>query len=758
MTNELFEVNIVLIMKALNFIARLFGFSKNSKYVDNHILEANVRSAIFMAFVIIVLEIWMVFRQLDKYLIPGWQNGTIPEGIAGLFQYTSTFFLFMFVGISVFFFSLTYRRSVFKDDTCFLINVIASAVTFLYCFGIFFENYAAWSNTRNILANVLLILLYVFAALCSITIFVDSLLRYKMKKNYPFVTVGVMVFFAFMCFSFGVKVSYSDYTSSGAKEIICFLTMILFGTCMIIWRPYVSIVLNVAIFVVFYVLIDQASLGAKAPGSVDVPFAWSDAADAYTQGYKDGYVNGFSFAQSFKDGDFVNYITFLIALTIISIFIYHQRRNEAIKDEELEYLANYDELTGLYNFSHFVRMVNEAGNHEGKILLFLNVTNFKTYNDQRGFERGNDFLRSVGNLATKHFPDAIICRQSDDHYLIYADFDGFAEKEAALDADVARIDGDIMPHLRVGGYRPRNGEDGRRASDKARFACSSLGRDLNARYAEYDEAMGASYHLMQYVIHNIDTAAAEGWVRPFYQPVVWSKNGELCGVEALARWVDPKRGLLPPGKFVPTLEATKLVHKLDTAILEAVCRDIRRCMDEGLPFVPVSINFSRLDFELMDAVSVLEGLVAKYGIPKDYLHVEITESALADDEGTLAKSILELKARGYALWLDDFGSGYSSLNVLKDFDFDVMKIDMKFLVGFENNEKAQPLIESVIAMAERLGMRTLTEGVETLQEKDFLAQANCERLQGYLFGKPLAFDDLQLRIKKGELLVSKDVM
>ena len=270
--------------------------------------------------------------------------------------------------------------------------------------------------------------------------------------------------------------------------------------------------------------------------------------------------------------------------------------------------------------------------------------------------------------------------------------------------------------------------------------------------------MHDGFHLMQYVIHNIDKAVEEGWVRPFYQPVVWSKDGTLCGVEALARWVDPTRGLLPPGKFVPTLESTKLVHKLDAAILVSVCRDIRRSLDAGLPTVPVSINFSRLDFELMDVVGLLEENVAKYNVPKNFLHVEITESALADDEGLLAEKIRALKAKGFALWLDDFGSGYSSLNVLKDFDFDVMKIDMKFLVGFENNAKAAPLLEAVISMATRLGMRTLTEGVETKLECDFLADAHCERLQGYFFGKPISYEDLYGRIENKELVVSEELL
>ena len=160
----------------------------------------------------------------------------------------------------------------------------------------------------------------------------------------------------------------------------------------------------------------------------------------------------------------------------------------------------------------------------------------------------------------------------------------------------------------------------------------------------------------------------------------------------------------------------------------------------------------------MDVVDVLEGYVKQYSVPKDYLHVEITESALSDDEGLLTKKVQELKSLGYALWLDDFGSGYSSLNVLKDFDFDVMKIDMKFLSGFENNPKARPLVESVIEMAKRLGMRTLTEGVETSQEREFLSSANCERLQGYLFGKAIPLETLQEKIANGELRVSEKLL
>ena len=170
--------------------------------------------------------------------------------------------------------------------------------------------------------------------------------------------------------------------------------------------------------------------------------------------------------------------------------------------------------------------------------------------------------------------------------------------------------------------------------------------------------------------------------------------------------------------------------------------------------MPVSLNFSRLDFELMDAVAELDGLVKKYGLSKDLIHVEVTESALTDNHAKLNGAINRIKELGYSLWLDDFGSGYSSLNVLKDYQFDVIKIDMRFLSNLENNEKARTLIDCIIKMANRINMLTLTEGVETKVQADFLNKAGCNRLQGYLFGKPISKEAFYDRIDKGELVVS----
>ena len=177
-----------------------------------------------------------------------------------------------------------------------------------------------------------------------------------------------------------------------------------------------------------------------------------------------------------------------------------------------------------------------------------------------------------------------------------------------------------------------------------------------------------------------------------------------------------------------------------------------------MPVLPVSINFSRADFGIIDIVQIVTDTVEQYKVPHHLLHIEITESALSDEEDTLKSTINGLHHNGFAMWLDDFGSGYSSFNVLKDYEFDVLKLDMKFLTGFSNNKKARALISSVVAMAEQIGMKTLCEGVETMEQAAFLEEASCGRLQGYLYGKPLSYNYLMDRIQAGEFQLSEDII
>ncbi|MCR5557470.1 MAG: EAL domain-containing protein [Butyrivibrio sp.] len=245
--------------------------------------------------------------------------------------------------------------------------------------------------------------------------------------------------------------------------------------------------------------------------------------------------------------------------------------------------------------------------------------------------------------------------------------------------------------------------------------------------------------ITEYVVKNIDAAIKEGWIEVYYQPVIRTLTGQLCGAESLARWKDPVHRLLSPDKFIGALEDSKQIHKLDCFVVEKVCSDISKRLNDNLEAVPVSVNFSRLDFETADMLKVVEDAIEKYSIPRDYLHIEITESMIVSDALLMERIIESFRNAGFEIWMDDFGSGYSSLNLLKDYQFDTVKMDMEFLSSF--TEKSQSIMTSAISMAKDIGVKTLAEGVETAEQVDFLYSIGCGKLQGYFYGKPMPLDE-----------------
>ena len=193
-------------------------------------------------------------------------------------------------------------------------------------------------------------------------------------------------------------------------------------------------------------------------------------------------------------------------------------------------------------------------------------------------------------------------------------------------------------------------------------------------------------------------------------------------------------------------------------MVKTVCSDIQASLEKYHVTAPVSVNFSFLDFEVTDMLAVCNTYTEEYHVPKEYLHIEITESAMSGNAELLDTTIKRFREAGYALWLDDFGSGYSSLNVLKDFQFDVMKIDMQFLSNFAANKKAGTILNSIVRLAEQVDMKTLTEGVETEEQAGFLVEIGCERLQGYLFGKPMSRNDIDKALRDQTLNISEEFL
>jgi len=255
--------------------------------------------------------------------------------------------------------------------------------------------------------------------------------------------------------------------------------------------------------------------------------------------------------------------------------------------------------------------------------------------------------------------------------------------------------------------------------------------------------------IYEYVTTHIDEAITKGWIKVYYQPVIRSLTGQLCGAESLARWIDDKYGFIGPDKFVSALEEKKLVHKLDCFMIDRVCNDIHNHLIKGLPTVPVSINMSRLDFIMCDMLKALEDAIEKYNIPRDYIHIEITESMIVQDEKLMTDIITRFRSRGYEIWMDDFGSGYSSLTLLKDYEFDLLKMDMRFLSSM--NDKAKTLMRCTIEMAKKIGIKTLCEGVETFEQAEFLKSIGCGKLQGYYYSKPLPLEEMLEIMDKKEI-------
>ena len=250
----------------------------------------------------------------------------------------------------------------------------------------------------------------------------------------------------------------------------------------------------------------------------------------------------------------------------------------------------------------------------------------------------------------------------------------------------------------------------------------------------------------QELLAAFDEAIENDHIFAYFQPQVNHSTGRMVGAEALMRWKDPERGMQYPSDFIPVLENNDLIYKADLHLFDLVCRFIDKCIDEELTVVPISVNLSRYDIYDRDYVEEIEKIRQKYDVPVKYLRIEITESsAIGGIE--LVKNVLDkLHGYGYLVEMDDFGSGYSSLNILKDLDIDIIKLDMIFMSG-KLGGRGGTILNSIIQMAKWLQTPVIAEGVETMEMANFLKSMGCNYIQGYLYSKPLEKDDFLQKIK-----------
>lgn len=402
-----------------------------------------------------------------------------------------------------------------------------------------------------------------------------------------------------------------------------------------------------------------------------------------------------------------------------------------------------DELTGLHNLTGILEHLqghDQYSASDSTVIIYINVMNFKVFNQKYGFAGGNDFLRGMAHELKNLFPNELVARTSGDQFIVLGKSivkEELLEKLEEFREAVHNYEKGLKMKIKAGIYCAKGDEeDPVIMVDRAKMACDDIIRVYDRDNNLYTEELDKRNELRQYVIDNFENAFKQRYFQVYYQKEIRAVTRKVCGYEALARWLDPQYGIISPAVFIEVLESVHLIHRLDIYMIDQVCSDLRDDIDSGYEVEPISVNLSRLDFELCDIMSEIDKCREKYDIPKELLHIEVTESAIAAGADFLGKHIKKFRDAGYEVWMDDFGAGYSSFNNLKDYDFDVVKIDMGFLREFETNQKSRIILASIVNMAKELGIHTLAEGVETEEQYEFLLKIGCEKMQGYLFGKP----------------------
>ena len=415
----------------------------------------------------------------------------------------------------------------------------------------------------------------------------------------------------------------------------------------------------------------------------------------------------------------------------------------------------FDDLTGLPMIGRFFQSapveIREIRRRGGiPVIVWLDYSELREYDALNGFETGDALIRGLAWLIRDHFGVRNTARFNSDYFVACTEREGLESNLLHIFEEAAKLNQGNSRPVAAGIYVIKEEETALAAAiDRAKLACDSLDEPARSSYVFFDQEMQDRARFRQYVLENYRKAMEQGWIQVYYQPVVRTVTGKLCGAEALCRWMDPVYGMISPGQFIPALEQEGRICELDLYMVEQVCRDGREIMQNGGETVPVSVNLSRKDFRDPKLADRIENLAGKYEIPRELLNIEITESAFIRHSERLEYYIRRFHELGFQVWMDDFGTAYSSLGSLKDLKFDELKIDMSFLST--STDKARRILTSVVDMAKKIGIQTLAEGVETKAQYRFLKRIGCEKVQGYLFGKPMDKDSFMRHCRERQM-------
>lgn len=415
--------------------------------------------------------------------------------------------------------------------------------------------------------------------------------------------------------------------------------------------------------------------------------------------------------------------------------------------ERLRYLADYDVLTGIYNKNKFVEetKILLAENPDEKMAFVrMDIDRFQLINAFYGTEEGDKVLKFMAETVkgfAKKYEKVSYGRLEADVFAICLPY---KEAKETLDHVYAirnhfkqyPLEFDIVPAFGV--YVIEDKELPIEIMlDRAKLAAKTIkGQYLN-NYAFYSDDIGLALEEEQQIVNEMANALEKEQFLVYFQPKYNVKSRQPVGAEALVRWEHPEMGMISPGKFIPIFEKNGFITKLDYFVWNRVCFMLRGWLDEGEKPNPVSVNVSRVNLFNPNIVRIICDLVDSYDIPRELLQLELTESAYADATLAMKDKVQTLREEGFQVLMDDFGSGYSSLNVLKDIEVDVLKIDMRFFESTDVGGRGENIVASIVRMAKWLDIPTIAEGVEKEEQVEFLKNIGCEYVQGYYFAKPM---------------------
>lgn len=404
-----------------------------------------------------------------------------------------------------------------------------------------------------------------------------------------------------------------------------------------------------------------------------------------------------------------------------------------------------DVITGLPNLNYLrqfsiERLQSIRACDKEPVLIYVDVKNLHDYNTQYGYARGDDVIRLIAGLIRGRFPGALVTRAADDHFIIiddYKDDDYIIQRIEMINNEAKSMAYGKIQGVHVGICKMGNTMDAAKAADYAKQTLKDIKDDLNTVWRFYTDDQDERFFKQRHIFENLEVAIEKGWIKPFYQEIVRTKTGKTTIFESLARWMDPIVGMISPADFIPVYAHYHVIHKLDLYMVEQVCLDIEKRKQAGFPCIPVTVNFSAQDFDYIDVTAELNNILEKHGVDHEKIIVEVTEQDLAKGSDDFKNQLNNIRANGYKLWIDDFGSGYSSLSVFSQFTIDRIKFDMDLLRHWNDNNGANRLImKAFVGLCREMRISTLSEGVETKEQYEFLQEIGCDLAQGYYFCKP----------------------